>query len=76
MLRIYGTVLFGMKPRRNRSTEPVTPYLLGFMMITRSINAVDHNLNLSDAVKIRMKYVLRVGPERGSVQLRKVAEFC
>src|SRR5688572_1901510 len=37
MLRMYRTVLFGMNPRQNRSTNPVTPYLLGLIMTTRSI---------------------------------------
>ena len=37
MLRRYGTVLFGMNPRLNRSTSPEGAYLLGLMMITRSI---------------------------------------
>jgi hypothetical protein len=36
MLRIYGAVLLGMNPRRNRSTNPFVVYLLGFKMITRS----------------------------------------
>ena len=36
MLWIYVIVLLGMNPRRNRSTVPSTPYLLGLMMMTRS----------------------------------------
>ena len=36
MLRRYGIVAFGMKPRRNLSTWPFTPYLLGFKIRTRS----------------------------------------
>jgi hypothetical protein len=36
MLLIKGTVLLGIKPRRNRSTDPFRKYLLGLMMTTRS----------------------------------------
>jgi hypothetical protein len=36
MLRTYGTVLLGMKPQRNRSTDPSAVYLLGLRITTRS----------------------------------------
>src|SRR5262245_39896759 len=40
MLRRYGIVAFGMKPRRNLSTQPSTPDLLGVRIRTRSFFTV------------------------------------
>jgi gluconolactonase len=37
MLTMNGSVAFGMKPRRKRSTAPSGPYLLAFSRTTRSV---------------------------------------
>lgn len=35
LMALQGTVLFGINPRRNRSTKPSASYLLGLTMRTR-----------------------------------------